>query len=262
MTTLRKIVSSDSLFFNKVLLKPNVSNIFVKSITVIDSSGISSPLISYPFILDKDILIDNKNKNSIALEIVIEHPFANDNDSLAKFIDIDINRVRLCRTARIETKPTTILYRDSIHVVPKIENSSTCVIDASIGVRGLSFDDRIILNESVRVGIGKTGELNPRGSVCEYEPLSIYKYKDGLISKDKVLVVDRVIQDFDESCVYVYKPKIESNIRISDDVELTPSGSIVLLNKDIHKVEVTVAADILDIDGSEPIIKYIGVVSK
>ena len=60
----------------------------------------------------------------------------------------------------------------------------------------------------------------------------------------------------------MYKPKIESNIRISDDVELTPSGSIVLLNKDIHKVEVTVAADILDIDGSEPIIKYIGVVSK
>ena len=262
MTILREIVSSDSLFFNKVLLKPNINNVLIKSITAIDSSGVSSPLIEHPFILERDTLINNRNKNSIALEIVIEHPFANIDDTLAKFIDIDINRVRLSRAARIETLPTTIIYRGSVHIVPKIENSSTCIINSEIGVRGLSFDDRIVLNESVRVGIGKTGELNTRGSVCDYEPLSIYKYKSGLISRDKVEVVNKTIQNYDESCVYIYKPKIEKDIRISDDVELTPSGSIILLNKDIHKVEITLTADILDIDGSEPVIKYIGVISK
>ena len=113
MTILREIVSSDSLFFNKVLLKPNINNVLIKSITAIDSSGVSSPLIEYPFILERDILINNRSKNSIALGIVIEHPFANTDDTLAKFIDIDINRVRLSRAARYRDWETRNLSQQS-----------------------------------------------------------------------------------------------------------------------------------------------------
>lgn len=263
MSELSKIVSSDSLFFNRIILKPNVSDVFVKSLTVIDSLGEYRSIIDSPFILDRDTIIKNKYKDSIAIEISIEHPFINPSDLISKFVDIDINRIELSRIARVETKAAQILNGGRLNFIVKADDAESTIISANVGIRGYSYDDIEILNENVRIGIGPTREMLSFKDKLDYNPISIFKYKGKLISKDIVNVSDKTILDYDSTCIYVYKPDyLDNKIKVHPDVEVDSNNSILINNKNVHRLECSLTADILDIDGSEPLIKYIGVISK
>lgn len=263
MSEMRRVVSSDSLFFNRVILKPNVSDVFIKSITVIDSLGQYRSIIDAPFVLDQNIIIKNKYRNSIAIEISIEHPFLNPDDDISKYVDIDINRIELSSVARIETKTSKILNAGKVNFIVKSDDAESTIISANVGIRGYSYDDIEILNENVRIGIGKTREMLSFKDSLDYDAESIFKYKNRMISRDTVEVKDRKISDYDNTCIYVYKPKyLKDGLDVYPDIYVDGSNSIVINNKNVHRLECSLTADVLDIDGSEPLIKYIGVISK
>nr|DAT65039.1 MAG TPA: hypothetical protein [Caudoviricetes sp.] len=263
MSELKKIVSSDSVFFNRVVLKPNVSEVFIKSVTAIDSNGTAISLSNIPFVLEDTVILKNKNKNAIAVEIIIEHPFITNGDDISRCVDIDVNRVSMSRTARIETKDVQVLNKGSLHIVSKMEDAESLIVSANVGIIGYGNDGRIILSEFVRMGLGNTRELISNGDKVDHTPTGIVRYKDGIVSKDKIEVKSGIIHEYDDSCLYIYKPDyLDKQKDISEDIAIDPSNSIIIKNKDVVRLECRLSADILDIDGSEPVIKYIGIISK
>ena len=110
MKELRETLRPGVSFFNRIVIRPNVRDVVILSITAIDSTGRASPVISFPLELDEPIVIKNKHRNSMAIEVAIIHEHIEDGDSLSKFVDIDANRISTNDIASLRTKKTRICF--------------------------------------------------------------------------------------------------------------------------------------------------------
>ena len=258
---IKKTFSSESLFFNKIILKPKISDIFVKSISSINSSGTVTPIMTNPFYIDDIVNINSLHKDSIAIEIVFEHNNFTSNTEISDYIDVDISRIRSNYTGVLKTKPVEILCKNYIAPIIKIDNSNGVIVSADVSVRGISSDGRTLFNESLNIGIGDSKEyIYKKDGNIEFDKIRFFK--DGIVSKySKSTSIDT----FDEDTIYICHPKyINSSEKksISENIEINSNNNIFILNKDTYKVECSITATILDTLSSYPIIKYIGVVSR
>lgn len=258
---IKKTFSSESLFFNKIILKPKISDIFVKSISSINSSGTVTPIMNNPFYIDDIVNINSLHKDSIAIEIVFEHNNFTPNTEISDYIDVDISRIRSNYTGVLKTKPVEILCKNYIAPIIKIDNSNGVIVSADVSVRGISSDGRTLFNESLNIGIGDSKEyIYKKDGNIEFDKIRFFK--DGIVSKySKSTNIDT----FDEDTIYICHPKyINSSEKksISENIEINNNNNIFILNKDTYKVECSITATILDTLSSYPIIKYIGVVSR
>lgn len=258
---IKKTFSSESLFFNKIILKPKISDIFVKSISSINSSGTVTPIMTNPFYIDDIVNINSLHKDSIAIEIVFEHNNFTSNTEISDYIDVDISRIRSNYTGVLKTKPVEILCKNYIAPIIKIDNSNGVIVSADVSVRGISSDGRTLFNESLNIGIGDSKEyIYKKDGNIEFDKIRFFK--DGIVSKySKSTNIDT----FDEDTIYICHPKYINSPEkksISENIEINSNNNIFILNKDTYKVECSITATILDTLSSYPIIKYIGVVSR
>ena len=258
---IKKTFSSESLFFNKIILKPKISDIFVKSISSINSSGTVTSIMTNPFYIDDIVNINSLHKDSIAIEIVFEHNNFTSNTEISDYIDVDISRIRSNYTGVLKTKPVEILCKNYIAPIIKIDNSNGVIVSADVSVRGISSDGRTLFNESLNIGIGDSKEyIYEKDGNIEFDKIRFFK--DGIVSKySKSTNIDT----FDEDTIYICHPKYINNSEkksISENIEINSNNNIFILNKDTYKVECSITATILDTLSSYPIIKYIGVVSR
>ena len=90
-------------------------------------------------------------------------------------------------------------------------------------------------------------------------------FKDGHVSPDNIESYDGKIVNYDKTCTYIYKPDYldeHRSIKLSHNLSIDNNNNIHITALNAKYVEVTVRANILDMNNSSPIIKYIGVISR
>lgn len=262
MKELRETLRPGVSFFNRIIIRSNVRDVTVSSITAIDSMGNASPVVSFPMAIDEPVVIKNKHKNSMAIEVSIIHEHIEDGDSLSKFIDIDANRISSNDIASLRTKRTEILSSGSLNVVIKGEDLETAIISGNIDITGYSRSGVELMNEKVTLGLGKTREIVIGNEKPKYKLLNTYKYRGGMVSKDEVVIKDGKIQDRDESCLYIASPDYNGGLYRNENISIDENNSIRILNNDVYKIACYLDAIVIDPDKSEPNIKYVGIISK
>lgn len=262
MKELRETLRPGVSFFNRIIIRPNVRDVTVSSITAIDSMGNASPVVSFPMAIDEPVVIKNKHKNSMAIEVSIIHEHIEDGDSLSKFIDIDANRISSNDIASLRTKRTEILSSGSLNVVIKGEDLETAIISGNIDITGYSRSGVELMNEKVTLGLGKTREIVIGNEKPKYKLSNTYKYRGGMVSKDEVVIKDGKIQDRDESCLYIASPDCNGGLYRNENISIDENNSIRILNNDVYKIACYLDAIVIDPDKSEPNIKYVGIISK
>lgn len=262
MKELRETLRPGVSFFNRIIIRPNVRDVTVSSITAIDSMGNASPVVSSPMAIDEPVVIKNKHKNSMAIEVSIIHEHIEDGDSLSKFIDIDANRISSNDIASLRTKRTEILSSGSLNIVIKGEDLETAIISGNIDITGYSRSGVELMNEKVTLGLGKTREIVIGNEKPKYKLSNTYKYRGGMVSKDEVVIKDGKIQDRDESCLYIASPDYNGGLYRNENISIDENNSIRILNNDVYKIACYLDAIVIDPDKSEPNIKYVGIISK
>lgn len=262
MKELRETLRPGVSFFNRIVIRPNVRDVVISSITAIDSMGNAKPVISFPLELDEPIVIKNKHQNSMAIEVSIIHEHIEDGDSLSKFVDIDANRISSEDVASLRTKRTEILNSGSLNVVIKGEDLETAIISGNITVTGYSRSGVELMEEKITLGLGKTREVVLGSEPSKYKLSSAYKYRAGMVSKDEVVIKDGKVEDRDESCFYVAFPNYTGGLYSNENIAIDENNSIRILNKDVYKIACYLDAIVIDPDKSEPNIKYVGIISK
>nr|DAD60273.1 MAG TPA: hypothetical protein [Bacteriophage sp.] len=262
MKELRETLRPGVSFFNRIVIRPNVRDVVISSITAIDSTGRASPVISFPLELDEPIVIKNKHRNSMAIEVAIIHEHIEDGDSLSKFVDIDANRISTNDVASLRTKKTEILNSGSVNVVIKGEDLETAIISGNISITGYSRSGVELMDEKVTLGLGKTREVVLGKEPSKYKLSGAYKYRDGMTSKDEVVIKDGKIGDRDESCLYIASPDYVGGLYKNENIAIDENNSIRILNPHVYKVSCYLDAIVIDPDKSEPSIKYVGIISK
>nr|DAD60064.1 MAG TPA: hypothetical protein [Bacteriophage sp.] len=262
MKELRETLRPGVSFFNRIIIRPNVRDVVISSITAIDSMGNTSPVVLFPIAVDEPLVIKNKHKNSMAIEISIIHEHIEDGDSLSKFIDIDANRISSNDVASLRTKRTEILNSGSLNVVIKGEDLETAIISGNINVTGYSRSGIELMDEKITLGLGKTREVVLGNEKSKYKLSNIYKYRGGMTSKDEVIAKDGLVEDRDESCFYIASPDYSNGLYKNENISIDENNSIRILNNDVYRIACYLDAIVIDPDKSEPNIKYVGIISK
>lgn len=262
MKELREVLRPGVSFFNRIIIRPNVRDVVISSITAIDSMGNASPIISFPVELDEPMVIKNKHKNSMAIEICIIHEHIQDGDSISRFIDVDANRLSLNDVAALRTEKVEILNSGSVNIVIKGEDLETAIISGNISITGYSRSGVELMDEKITLGLGKTREIIIGSEPLKYKISKAYKYRDGIQSKDVVEIKDGLVEDRDASCIYIASPDYTGGLYKNENISVDENNSIRILNKDVYKITCSLDSIVVDVDKSEPIIKYVGVISK
>lgn len=257
MKELRETLKPGVSFFNRIVIRPNVKDVVVSSITAIDSMGNAKPVISSPIGVEEPIVIKNKHQNSMAVEVSIIHEHIEPGDSVSKFIDIDANHISSEDVASLRTKRVEILNSGSVNIVVKGEDLETAIISGNITITGYSRSGVELMEEKITLGLGKTREVVLGQEKSKYSISNIYGYRDRMVFGG----VNELDQR-DESCLYIASPNYTGGLYKNENISVDENNSIKILNKDVYKIACYLDAIVVDPDMSEPSIKYIGIISK
>ena len=262
---IKKIYKTEYSSFNRIIIRPIVSDIFIKSVSVITIDGEYQQLDVAPFVLDEDTSIPNPIANCTAISMTVEHEFAVDELTIDDIMIVDVSRSSTYTEARLVTKPVRIGVKSYVSPIIKIENNSNVIISANVGIVGYSEDDIEVFNESVLIGLGDSREVVSDGDTVCYEASGARYIKGGIESDDIAEIVNGKIQKYDSQALYLYKPEYLNNhasIKLTEYISIDNNNNIIIKDGVVKYAKCSIRADILDVDGVSPIIKYIGVISR
>jgi len=262
---IKKTYTTNVISFKRIILKSKISDIFIKSISVITIDGEVYQLDISPFILDGDVVISNPIQNSMAVILSVDHDYIESEEQLYDCLYVDVSKGSSYSSGILNTKPTKINVRDFISVIANVENKSNVIISANIGIRCYDSFDSELFNETVSVGLGDGREIISHDDKLKFYAASIRIFKDGHISNDNVTITDNKIDNYDKTCTYIYKPSYLDEhkiLKLSQNISIDNNNNIHILSENAKYAEVTIRANILDMSNSSPIIKYIGVISR
>ena len=72
---IKKTYTTNVISFKRIILKPKISDIFVKSVSVVTIDGEVYQLDVSPFVLDGDIVISNPVQNCMAVILSADHDY-------------------------------------------------------------------------------------------------------------------------------------------------------------------------------------------
>ena len=262
---IKKTYTTNVISFKRIILKPKISDIFVKSVSVVTIDGEVYQLDVSPFVLDGDIVISNPVQNCMAVILSADHDYISSEEQLYDCLYVDVSRGGLYFHGILNTKPTKINVRDFISVISNVENKNNVIISADIGIRCYDSFDSELFNESVSVGLGDGREIISQDGNLKFESSQIRMFKDGHISPDSIESSGGKIVNYDKTCTYIYKPDYldeHKSIKLSHNLSIDNNNNIHITALNAKYAEVTIRANILDMNNSSPIIKYIGVISR
>ena len=131
-----------------------------------------------------------------------------------------------------------------------------------MSITGYSRSGVELMDEKITLGLGKTREIVIGDEPLKHKISKAYKYRDGIQSKDVVKIKDGVVEDKDNSCFYIASPDYTGGLYRNENISVDENNSIRILNKDVYKITCSLDSIVIDVDKSEPIIKYVGVISK
>lgn len=248
----------------RIVLRPQISDLFIKSIHVTSVEGETIQLDVSPFILEEDTVVSNTVSSAVSVTIVMMHDFITEDIDVSDYLIVDMSRSNTHQNAVLATKPVKIMVKSLISPILKMEGAAGVIVSASIGIRGFDEFDTEVFNSSVKIGLGESRELISIGNKLEYDAESVRMFMDGILSTDEIEHKDGVILNYDPNAIYIYSPKylhIHIQTTIDDYISIDNNNNIIL-SKNIKYAECSIRADILDADMSSPVIKYIGVISR
>lgn len=262
---IKKTYTTGVLSFNKIILKPIVSDLFIKSISVISIDGEVVQLDVQPFSLEGDTSVNNPVGNCIALILSVEHDSLESEDQLAGCLHVDVSKSSNTGEALIITKPVRVSTKDAISIVSKLENSTGVILSADVGIVGYSNDDEEIFNDSVRIGLGYSREILSSGENTLFKTSSIRAFSDGIVSSESINAFDNKIHNYSKQYKYLCTPEYtqySSKTKITDNISIDNNNIIYIDSKVCKYAAVSLRVEVLDTENSAPLIKYLGVISR
>ena len=256
---------TNSISFNRILIKPKIGDILIKSVSVMTMDGEIYQLDILPFVLEEDTVIQNNIKNCTAIIVNVSHPYITTEAHLDDCMVVNVSRSDHNVVGTLNTKPVKIGVKNFISVITKIDNKSGVIISADVGIRCFDNIDSEIINETIRLGLGDSRQIIVEEDNLFYDSDEVIYYKDGLISSNKAKIENGSIINYDDSCIYISSPSYindHKKIYISENIDIDNNNNIYIKNEHVKFVECSIRCTILDANFASPIIKYIGVISR
>ena len=262
---IKKTYTTNSISFKRIILKPKISDIFIKSISVITTDGEVYQLDVYPFLLTEEASIPNPINNCMAVILSLDHEYITSEDQIYDCLDIDVSKGGTYSYGILHTRPVRINVRNFISIISNVENKNNVIISADVGIRCYDNSDAELFNETIRVGLGDGREILSIGDTLKFEPSSIRMVKSGHISQDRISSTNLKIDNYDKEAYYLYKPAYldeHETVVVSNNLSVDNNNNIHITQESAKYAEVIVRATVFDINNSSPVIKYIGVISR